>query len=800
MRRSLLGFTALATVLLLGACEGPAGPPGPAGPQGDAGPQGPAGQDANETCTDCHRDDTYIVARQVQYMVSQHATGSTFERNDTECAVCHTHEGFVERIATGEQETAAVVSNPTPVNCRTCHQVHTTYTSGDMALTTEAAVTLWLTGDEVDIGEGNLCANCHQPRPTTIPDPTSTDPFAVTSPFWGPHHGPQSALIVASGPVEFAGSMTYPATNPHAAAEDGCVTCHMAEPYGNQAGGHTLWMEYQYHGSDELLTAGCEACHTADEAVTNFEDIETEVKDLLSQLSAKLQAAGILDATDNAVPGSWSQASAAALWNYLFILEDRSNGVHNPEYAVALLTNTLEQDLPPAIMLTAPDAGAAIAPGSTFDITWDASDDMGPVTVDLSYTADGVTETSIATGLSGGTYSWAVPAGNLYGMQIKAVATDNASQTAEDAVSTAVVVASERGYVSAATCGDCHTTQYTDVFASGHPYKLNKVEGAPPTYPASTSPGVPDVPAILASWNDVTYVIGGYGWKARFIGTDGYIVTGNAGDGVQYNLPLTRVGTSATWVEYHPGEQKPYDCGSCHTTGWQSLAENGGVHQDGLEGIHGTWEEPGITCEQCHGAGLDHVVSLAAADITVDNSTALCGTCHVRGDPATIPASGGYIRHHEQYNELLASPHTGGTMDVGCNDCHDPHKGTLYGHADAGGIVATCESCHPDEAATNAHIAVPDCVDCHMARATKSGQALNTYTGDVRSHLFKINPDSTLTKSDMFNADGSLADKGYLTLDVVCYTCHQDGSGEGGSHSAKTMGELSLKATGIHTP
>ena len=39
-----------------------------------------------------------------------------------------------------------------------------------------------------------------------------------------------------------------------------------------------------------------------------------------------------------------------------------------------------------------------------------------------------------------------------------------------------------------------------------------------------------------------------------------------------------------------------------------------------------------------------------------------------------------------------------------------------------------------------------------------------------------------------------------VTLDFVCYKCHQDGAGEGGSNSARTLEQLSTKATGIHAP
>jgi hypothetical protein len=58
-------------------------------------------------------------------------------------------------------------------------------------------------------------------------------------------------------------------------------------------------------------------------------------------------------------------------------------------------------------------------------------------------------------------------------------------------------------------------------------------------------------------------------------------------------------------------------------------------------------------------------------------------------------------------------------------------------------------------------------------------------------------------KEYFFNADSTLvatAAEG-VTLDFVCYQCHQDPvTGTGGTASPKTLAELSARATGIHTP
>lgn len=344
----------------------------------------------------------------------------------------------------------------------------------------------------------------------------------------------------------------------------------------------------------------------------------------------------------------------------------------------------------------------------------------------------------------------------------------------------------QAAYVGSKTCAQCHADKYQEFIESGHPFKLNKVvNGEPPKYFSDGKVNVPDTPAGW-TWDDVSWVIGGALWKARWIDNDGYIVTGDA---VQYNL------ANGSWVAYHasdPVGTKPYNCGSCHTTGWVSI-EDGGVHQDGLPGMWGSFAEPGIGCEACHGPGGRHVATLSKTEIVKDTSSALCGKCHVRGDPATIPASGGFIRHHEQYNEMLSAGH----KVLTCVTCHDPHVSAR--REMPGAIVRECTDCHdPAEykKPTNFHTQITECETCHMPHASKSAVAVNKYTGDVRTHIFKINP---AADGQMFNEDGSLANGATgVTLAYVCYQCHKDPDGVGGTGSVKTLEELSAKATGFH--
>jgi hypothetical protein len=191
------------------------------------------------------------------------------------------------------------------------------------------------TGDTFDMGEGNLCANCHQPR-LAAPQAGSGE-VKITSPYWGPHHGPQSAVILgvagfgASGPQSIHYKMVT----------EGCPQCHMAEAYGAQAGGHTLRMEYEYHGREVANVAACVPCHGEIESF-DIDGTQTEVKALMEELRALLIADGIMDDTDHAVPGTYSAERAGALYNYLTVMEDGSYGVHNPAYTKAILQAAID--------------------------------------------------------------------------------------------------------------------------------------------------------------------------------------------------------------------------------------------------------------------------------------------------------------------------------------------------------------------------------------------------------------------------------------------------------------------------
>lgn len=341
-------------------------------------------------------------------------------------------------------------------------------------------------------------------------------------------------------------------------------------------------------------------------------------------------------------------------------------------------------------------------------------------------------------------------------------------------------------YVGSDRCGQCHEEKYDTFILSGHPYKLTKIEnGQPPVYPYDDITGGVTEPPEGYTWEDVSYVIGGFAWKARFIDQQGYIITGNAGATTQFNFANEFVEADAGWVAYHPGEEIPYDCGGCHTTGYKPEG-----HQDNLEGIVGTWEYPGVQCEACHGPGSRHADEPYGVQMVVDRSSQLCGECHTRDEAAVIEAADGFESHYQQYDDLFNSKH----FALTCVTCHDPHASAKFTNEQLNpnqGIIQQCESCHWQNTQRKVRIHGNfGCTDCHMPQMAVSAQSnIDLRHGDVHSHQFSINPD---VEAPQFSEDGTQV-MPYLTLDYVCGQCHNGEFAE-----MKAPEELEEAARGYH--
>ena len=287
---------------------------------------------------------------------------------------------------------------------------------------------------------------------------------------------------------------------------------------------------------------------------------------------------------------------------------------------------------------------------------------------------------------------------------------------------------------------------------------------------------VPIDEIYIPKTEEIKYAIGSQ-WKQRYlIERDGeYYITP-----IQFNIDTGR------WVNYHEHDwlERPWlkKCGGCHATG---------VDLD-----EGTFVEPGVGCETCHGPGSHHAALPARetfekratiinpSKLTGGVATQICGSCHNRGKATKVKGAGWpvgyrpgkaletYYRsipagdkhlystglskgHHQQYIDWKRSKHA--DSGVNCVSCHTVHDlgNPLFTSKTKGKGDAVCLTCHEQLARVGAHSvhSFGNCANCHMPRIAKSAES-----GDIRSHGFKVVMPKDTLENDIPNS---------------CQTCHK---------------------------
>lgn len=321
-------------------------------------------------CIDCHGSEPKFPVRGIrsQYLTSGHRTlGNASYANSGDCQGCHTNEGFIQRAKTGSVDTKKFVANPSEIGCFTCHAPHD---NGNFALRSTGKVTL-ANAVVFDKEKGNLCASCHRARRMPKDEVRARN---IPSDSWGAHHGPQADMLAGTNAYEFPGKKY--ASSAHAVLPSAnCVTCHMSLPSGRYSlapsiGGHSFRIAGEVHEEQRVNTAGCtmSGCHGAMEQLAGshffnqkaaqdydgdgkVETVQEEIQGLLERF-VNPKGNGVLqtmkepmyDAKGKFVNTKtrYSLEAAAALYNYKFVLEDGSKGVHNTTYAVQLLMDSLK--------------------------------------------------------------------------------------------------------------------------------------------------------------------------------------------------------------------------------------------------------------------------------------------------------------------------------------------------------------------------------------------------------------------------------------------------------------------------
>jgi hypothetical protein len=314
-------------------------------------------------CNQCHDDATHH-AYGTEWLNSVHAVTTTTPSGAgrQSCVGCHTAIGFIDRI----DGVTNVDTTYMPINCQACHEPHgdTVPANNPHMIRAMTSVTLPDSTVITNAGEGLLCMQCHQSRENAA---TYASTYASN---FGPHHGPQGDMLEGVNGYNYGQVIPSSA---HASISNTCVTCHMqtlasSDPALLHAGGHTFEMS----SSNEMLVAACQQCHGPSVTTFNFpvadydgdgvvEGVQTEVQNLLNKLSTLLpNSSGVVDGlVKSPSPASgWTAPQLEADYNYQFVANDGSLGVHNTAYAVGLLKASIANLTGVSVAGGLPDAWA----------------------------------------------------------------------------------------------------------------------------------------------------------------------------------------------------------------------------------------------------------------------------------------------------------------------------------------------------------------------------------------------------------------------------------------------------------
>jgi hypothetical protein len=201
-------------------------------------------------------------------------------------------------------------------------------------------------------GVGIMCMHCHMSRR----DATNYVEITTGSNRYGPHHGPQADMLAGANAMNYGKDI--PSSAHRDVVEESCVECHMQTVASTnaaftKAGGHTFKLSADTTNGVVHLVEACKECHGELESFDFkrldydgdgvVEGAQTEVKGLLTSLTTLLPCGTITNHTATAlgITSSWKRPALRAAYNYLFVVEDGSWGVHNLSYAVGLIKTSI---------------------------------------------------------------------------------------------------------------------------------------------------------------------------------------------------------------------------------------------------------------------------------------------------------------------------------------------------------------------------------------------------------------------------------------------------------------------------
>jgi len=319
-------------------------------------------------CNQCHDAPTHHI-KGTEWYTSKHALASRVPTgpNRTACVACHTSLGFLARI----QGWSSTNTTYAALGCQTCHEPHglTSPTNNPHLLRILGNVTMPDGTVVTNAGEGSLCLECHHTRNGAAA--TNVANYQKGAPTWfggssfGVHDSPQGDMIEGINAITYG--QTLPSSAHRYTVTNLCVGCHMqataapTDPSFLQAGGHTFHMSYTTVSTNGVTNTvdkvdACVQCHgpinSFDMPVQDYngdgviEGVQTEVQHLLDTLSTLLPNSAYVANGNYVADGlvkspstrtNWPTKFLNAAYNWQFVNNDGSKGVHNAPFATGLL-------------------------------------------------------------------------------------------------------------------------------------------------------------------------------------------------------------------------------------------------------------------------------------------------------------------------------------------------------------------------------------------------------------------------------------------------------------------------------
>lgn len=323
-------------------------------------------------------------------------------------------------------------------------------------------------------------------------------------------------------------------------------------------------------------------------------------------------------------------------------------------------------------------------------------------------------------------------------------------------------------------------------------------------------------------------------------------VGGITGDPTRGQCSMCHDDFAATWNEtrhsealsiYLDGANDHFSsrCISCHTTGYNVDAANGGFDDlatdegwalpDSL--YEGNWDRmkeshprtaglANVQCESCHGPGSAHNGRTDDNRIAVSLQNDACAKCHDSGTHHVFPDQWDNSGHAH------VTDHVQGPSRAACVKCHtgygfvDEMKGVPDSLKNTDYLPITCATCHDPHDATNSHqlrtvapytlvnnVEVDAglgnlCVNCHHARsngATAVNGSVNSRFGPHHSNQGDMVKG---TNAYEFGGEGIQRTPHLQVIDNACIGCHMEhtptdvnhpGYGKVGGHSFALVSE-----------